>query len=214
MKKISLLLAVLLLATAARAGQPPMPQAWGDHIEFKYYGFYSVIDYTYMHAFTNESGQYMHPQTGQIIYAIDNYALNGVTAVAGWMWRKESALGLGFSYLNDTEGSFSQIPVFLEFRSHFLRNRLTPFTAVQLGYSIPFGSKNKSEDYTRIDQGGITFGFEVGIRFALRQKLGLNLYGGYQLIHCNSVERGFDQVAYSRFSELYEHYKFGVGLNF
>ena len=214
MKRATLLIVLSALVGLARAGQPPMPHAMQDHIEFKSYGFYSVINYTYMHAFTNESGQYMNPLTGQIIYAVDNYALNGLTAVAGWMWRTESAVGVGFSYLNDAEGSFSQIPVFLEYRAHFLHNRLTPFCAAQIGYSIPFGSKNKAEDYTRIDEGGVTFGFEVGLRLAVKQKIGLNIYAGYQLINCNSVERGFDQVAVSRFSELYEHYKFGVGINF
>ncbi|MBQ3949379.1 MAG: hypothetical protein II661_02790, partial [Bacteroidales bacterium] len=147
MKKTLLLLSLLTLITAARAEQlSPLAQMTNPpHIEFKYYGFYSVIDYTFMTNLNKVHGEY-----------IDDYVLNGITAVAGWQWRKESAVGLGFSYLNDATGSFSQIPVFLEFRSHFLRNRVTPFTAVQLGYSIPFGSKNAELDYTRIDEGGIT----------------------------------------------------------
>ncbi len=214
MKKTLLLLTLIAAVGIVNAGQPPAPQDGPTHVEFKYYGFYCVIDYTHMVAFTNESGQYMDPVSGQIIYAIDNYSLNGITAVAGWQWRKESALGIGFSYLNDAQGSFSQIPVFLEFRSHFLRNRITPFTSVQLGYSIPFGSKNAVEDYTRINEGGITFGLDLGARFAVSKKLGFNLYVGYQMIQNRSVERGFNQVAVSQFPELYHHYKFGIGINF
>ena len=127
MKKTLLLLSLLTLITAARAKQlSPLAQMTNPpHIEFKYYGFYSVIDYTFMTNLNKVHGEY-----------IDDYVLNGITAVAGWQWRKELAVGLGFSYLNDATGSFSQIPVFLEFRSHFLRNRVTPFTAVQLNWTI------------------------------------------------------------------------------
>lgn len=216
MKRVISFIVLITMALSSYAVQPPAlsPQSAPPHIEFKYYGFYSVIDYTCMINKKNISGSYIHPLTGQLISYVDKYVLHGVTAVAGWQWRKESAIGIGFSYLNDADGSFSQIPVFLEFRSHFLRNRITPFTAVQMGYSIPFGTKNLDEDYTRIDEGGITFGVSAGARFAISQKVGLNLYVGYQMIHCNSIERGFDRVAATCLSELYHHLKFGLGINF
>lgn len=214
MKKSVILLSLLTIAVAASAGPVSLSESTPRHIEFKYYGFYSVIDYTFMTNSTKESGQYLDPSTNSVVVYTDKYVLNGITAVAGWQWRKESGIGIGFSYLNDAEGSFSQIPVFVEFRSHYLRNRITPFTAVQLGYSIPFGSKNAAEDYTRIDEGGITFGFEAGARFAVSQKFGLNLGLGYQMIQLNSVERGFNSVASTRLPELYHHFKFGIGVNF
>lgn len=208
--------AVVPVTEPAPAQQPGFmaPARTMDHIEFKYYGFYCVVDYTNMFCFTHFSGQYMEPNTGQIIGFHDNYQLNGVTAVAGWQWRKETALGLGFSYLNDPMKSFSQIPVFLEFRSHFLRSRITPFTSIQLGYTIPFGSKNLAEEYTRIDRGGIMFAFNIGGRFAIRPKFGINIYVGYQLVNLDSVERGFGGVASTRMSELYDNIRFGLGVNF
>ena len=54
MKKTLLLLSLLTLITAASAEQlSPLAQMTNPpHIEFKYYGFYSVIDYTFM---TNQS---------------------------------------------------------------------------------------------------------------------------------------------------------------
>lgn len=212
MKKIFFPL-LLLVALSVKAAEPipaPVPQ----HIEFKYYGFYSVIDYTHMMCLSHFSGQYMDPISGTIVGYTDAYNLNGITAVAGWQWRKESALGIGFSYLNDATGSFSQIPVFLEFRSHFLRNRITPFTAVQLGYTIPFGSKNAEVEYTRIAEGGVTFALSIGARIAIRQKLAFNIYAGYQLIQLRAVERGFNNVAATIMPELYNNIKFGVGVNF
>lgn len=205
---------MLLAGLSASALEPPVPSPAPQHVEFKYYGFYCVVDYTQMFCFTNFSGQYMDPATGIIIGFNDKYNLSGITAVAGWQWRKETALGLGFSYLNDPMKSFSQLPVFLEFRSHFLRSRITPFTSLQLGYSVPFGSKNMAVEYTRIDKGGITFAINIGARFAIKQKFGINIYAGYQMIQLNSVERGFDGVASTRMPELYDNIRFGLGLNF
>ena len=208
MKRITLLLICLQVFCAASAadlrsaaaagtkGQPP-------HTEFKYYGFYSVVDYTFVTNLTKTHGEY-----------IDDFMLNGVTAIVGWQWRKESAVGIGFSYLNDATGAFSQIPVFVEFRSHFLRNRLTPFTAVQMGYTIPFGSSSTDEDYTRLDKGGITLGLEAGLRVALRPRLGLNIYVGYQMLQENSVERGIGNNAATRLPEQYHNLKAGIGVNF
>ncbi len=213
MKKSVLLLALLGVAFSSKADK--LPTRWFEtpHIEFKYYGFYGVVDYTFMTNFKHEEDGYMD-QTGVVHTYIDKYTLNGITAVAGWQWRKESGIGLGFSYLNDGTGSFSQIPVFVEFRSHYLRSRITPFSVVQLGYSIPFGSKNSDEEYTRIDEGGITFGFSAGARYAIKPKLGVNVYVGYQMIQINSVERGFAEVAHTKMPNLYHNIKFGLGVNF
>lgn len=213
MKKLFLTLSLLLCAFAATAGQPPLPQGDKPHIEMKYYGLYFVVDYTHLIHFAAENGNYVDQNNIMHTFS-DAYALNGITAVAGWQWRKESAIGLGFSYLNDPVGSFSQIPVFLEFRSHLSRSRLTPFTAVQMGYSIPMGTKNNIEEYTRIAEGGVTFGLSAGLRYAFKQRFGMNLFVGYQFIQCRSVERGFDGVASSAWPELYHNLKFGFGFNF
>ena len=205
---------LLLVFSIARAAEPPAPLPAPQHVEFKYYGFYCVVDYAHMMCLTNFSGQYMEPHTGQVIGFHDRYNLDGISAVAGWQWRKETALGLGFTYFNDPQKSFSQIPVFVEFRSHYLRSRLTPFTSLQIGYTIPLGTKNLAEEYIRVISGGIAFAVNIGLRFAVKQKFGLNIYGGYQMTHLNSVERGFNGVAGTRMSELYDNFKFGLGVNF
>ena len=196
----------LICANANNAGTPP-------HVEFKWHGFYGVVDFTSMTNLNKEHGGYMDLYGVEHQY-IDKYTLNGITCVAGWMWRKESAIGVGFSYLNDPTGAFSQIPVFVEFRSHFLRNRITPFTSIQMGYSIPFGSKNKVAEYTKIDEGGLSVGISAGARFAIHPKVGLNMYVGYQLLQTRSLERGWNEVASTKLPELYHNIKFGMGINF
>ena len=213
MKKYFVLFLLLFATFSASAQRPPSPSSLPPHIELKYYGFYCVVDYVSLMHFSSENGAYMD-QYGKMHYFEDIYSLHGITAVAGWQWRKESAVGLGFSYLNDPLGSFSQIPVFVEYRSHFTRSRLTPFTSVQLGYSIPFGSKNKAVEYTRINEGGITFSVLAGLRFAFTHRLGINLNVGYQFIQCRNVERGFNEVAYSLWPEVYNNVRFGIGFNF
>lgn len=213
MKKIILAL-LLFVSFAAKAAEPPAPMSDPQHIEFKWHGFYCVVDYTHITCFSNFSGQYLDPATGTIVGFTDKYNLNGISAVAGWQFRKETALGFGFSYLNDPMKSFSQIPVFIEFRSHFMRSRITPFTSLQIGYTIPFGSKNSQVEYTKIHEGGITFALNIGARFAITQKLGINLFAGYQLIQLRSVERGFNGEAFTRMPELYDNIRFGLGFNF
>lgn len=170
------------------------------HIEFKSYGFYSVIDYTFM---TNiNKGTFD-----------DQYGLNGLTAIAGFQWRTGAAAGLGFSYLNDANKSFSQIPIFIEFRSHFLRSRVSPYTAIQAGYSIPFGSVNSNTEYIKIDKGGLTIGLEIGARIALRRKFAVNVFAGYQAFSL-TMERGINSVNTNRAPELYHNIKGGFGICF
>ena len=79
--------------------------AEGNHTEFKYHGFYGVIDYTFMLHPSGEYGTFMD-QNGTVHSFEDQYMLHGLTAVVGWQWRKETGLGLGFSSLSDAEGSF------------------------------------------------------------------------------------------------------------
>lgn len=211
MKKVLFLVAILGLGALnlraenyslnAMAPAPP-------HVEFKYYGFYASLDYTMM----MNLNKVEFDIGGQ--HTVDSYLLNGVTAVAGFQWRKESAVGVGFSYLSDPNGSFSQIPLFLEYRTYFLRSRLTPFTTLQLGYSLPFGSVNPGADYIKINQGGITAGVTAGGRVAISRRFGMDLWVGYQLIQIRELERGFATEPATCLPELYHNLKAGVGLNF
>lgn len=211
MKKIFFFVSLLVLqfsvmraesfSTSLATPQPP-------HVEFKYYGFYAAVDYTFMMPLNKVTFELGNHST------VDDYFLNGLTAVAGFQWRKESALGVGFSYLSDPTGSFSQIPVFLEFRSYYLRSRLTPFSTIQVGYSVPLGSVNPGQDYVKINEGGLTFGVSVGGRVAFTRKLGMNLWVGYQLIQIKELERGFEGDPVTRLPELYHNLKGGIGLNF
>lgn len=215
MKRTLLILACIAAFSFAKAEGFSLnsPAPTPPHLEFKYYGFYGVVEYTGMWYGEHEKASYMDP-SGTMHYYVDQYMLNGFSAVAGFQLRKESGFGIGVSYLSDPEKSFSQIPVYLEFRSHYTRSRVAPFTTLLVGWSFPAGSRNYGVEYTKINEGGMTAGVSAGIRIAFTQKLGMNLYCGYQLIQFNSVERGFNQVASTKLPELYHNLKFGVGINF
>lgn len=174
-----------------------------DHLEFRYYGFYGVVNFTYM---TNLNQQHD-------LYT-DKYSLMGLTAVAGFQWRKESAVGVGISYLMDGDGAFSQIPLFVELRSYYLRNQVSPYTAIQLGYSIPIASAKTGTDYTLLTKGGVVAGLEIGGRVAISRNFGLNVGVGYQLIQSRSVERGVGGEVATRLPELYHNLKVLVGFTF
>lgn len=170
-----------------------------QHIEFKWHGLYGVADYDYMTNLNRDD----HEVT-----------LNGFSAVVGWQIRKESAVGLGFSYLSDPEGAFSQMPLFLEFRSHYMRSRLTPFTVAQAGYSFPTKGSSSGSEAISIQKGGIMFAFAGGARYAINRTMGVNFHVGYQLLLMHEVERQHASLPADRSSQLLHNVKVGVGLNF
>ncbi|MDY5969966.1 MAG: outer membrane beta-barrel protein [Bacteroidales bacterium] len=194
------------------------------HTEFKAYGFYGIVDFT---TFVNigDNAKMSNLKTG------DKYTLMGVTTVAGYQFNHHSAAGLGFSYLNDKNGAFSQVPVFVEYRSHFTRNRIAPYAAAQIGWSFPLGTATSGNDWVKIKTGGISMGLEAGARFAITRKIGLNLFVGYHLLAPRAVERSganMSEVYYDpseqaestlgltaqSLGEIYGNIKFGIGICF
>ena len=97
-------------------------------------------------------------------------------------------MGLGFSYLADSKGAFTQMPIFVELRSHFMRSQWTPYTVLQIGYSLPLG-KSSEPPSTKIEEGGLYFGLEAGARYAFSRSVAVGLHAGYKLLYSNKVQR-------------------------
>lgn len=170
-----------------------------QHVEFKWHGLYGVAGLDYMTNLNRDDHE---------------VSLMGLSAVMGWQIRKESGIGLGFSYLKDSKGAFSQMPLFVELRSHYLRNQITPFSAVQVGYSFPINSSSSGSEAISIKQGGLMFAVELGARYAITRLMGVNLHVGYQLLMMNEVERQHVGMPADRSSQLLHNIKVGVGFNF
>ena len=192
MKKNILLLVAVLGLTAVQAQQ---------HVEFKWHRAYGVAGYDFS---TN---------INKLTYE-DKATFHDFYAIYGWQIRKESGIGLGVEYKMDMTGGYSQIPVFVEVRSHYLRNQLTPFTSVYVGYSIPLGLTGGTDKVTHILKGGPTWGFNVGARYAISRKYGISAFVGYQGIFLDKVELIEEGRISNALRVLMQNVKVGVGFNF
>lgn len=191
MKKVILLMAAVVAVMAAQA----------QHVEFKWHRMYGVAGYDFSTNINTTN------------YA-DKATFNSFYAIGGWQIRKESGIGLGVEYMMDATGAFSQLPVFVEVRSNYLRNRITPFTSAYVGYSIPLGSSSAGDNRVKIDKGGPTWGLSIGARFAYTRKLGFSAFIGYQGIFLNRVERYQDGLLGYGEPLLLHDFKAGVGFHF
>jgi hypothetical protein len=149
------------------------------HIEFRWHGLYCVGDVSL--AFNVNR---YNETTG----IGDTVAAFMPSVSFGYQFRKEAAVGLGFSYLADSKGAFTQLPVFVELRSHFTRSQLTPYGVLQVGYSLPLG-KSSEPPSTKIEEGGLYLGLEVGGRYAFSRSFAIGVHGGYKMLYSNKVLR-------------------------
>ena len=198
MKKIILLLVAVVGLTAVQAQQ---------HVEYKWHRAYGVAGYDFS---TN---------INELTYK-DKATFHDFYAIYGWQIRKESGIGLGVEYKMDMTGGYSQLPIFVEVRSHYLRSQITPFTSLYVGYSIPLGMTGGTDKVTHILKGGPTWGLNVGARYAIPNtfgklsKYGISVFVGYQGIFMDKVQLIEDGQIQNALRVLMQNVKFGVGFNF
>ena len=172
MMKRTIIAAVALLCLCGTA-------AAQRHIEYKWRGAYVVVDGSYVMNLNRTSG------AGRDAVA-DTLSGMCLGISGGFQFRKEAAVGLGIAYIYDPTGAFTQMPIYAELRSHFLRSRLTPYVALQLGYTLPLGASSPT---VKVEKGGMYFGAQVGGRFAIDRKFAVGLHVGYKLLNMAEVSR-------------------------
>lgn len=195
MMKKTILAAVALLCFCGTA-------AAQRHIEYRWRGIYFVGDASYVMNLNRSAGE------NGLADTVSGFmpALSG-----GFQFRKEAAVGLGFAYLSDPNGAFTQLPVFLELRSHFMRSQLTPYVVLQAGYSLPVGASSKPP-VTKIDEGGLYLGVEVGGRYAFNRTVALGLHASYRFLQSNAVIR-HDAANKPMLTETVVLHMLGAGLS-
>lgn len=152
------------------------------HTEFRWHGIYLVGDATY--------GVNLNREVGETAVVGDTLSAFMPTLTMGFQIRKEAGVGLGLSYVADPTGAYTQMPLFVELRSHYLRSRLTPYSVIQVGYSLPLGASSAPNPIgNKIEEGGLYVGLEVGGRYALNRSTALAVHATYRLLHSNSVYR-------------------------
>lgn len=171
MKKLILAAVALLCLTGTAVAQ--------RHIEYKWRGAYFVVD----------AGYNMNLNRGVGLNGrADTVAAVGVSFSGGFQFSKEAGLGMGATYISDPTGAFTQMPVYVELRSHFMRSRLTPYTVLQGGYSLPLGSSSEPPR-VEITKGGLYFGVSVGARYAVERTFAIGLHVDYKMLQSTEVTR-------------------------
>ncbi len=179
MKKIFIVAATLLCLAGTAVAQ--------QHTEFRWHGIYLVGDITY--------GVNINRQVDEISGLSEELSAFMPTLVAGYQFRKETAIGVGASYVADPKGAYTQLPIFIELRSHYLRSQWSPYTALQAGYTFPLGSSSAPDPETtpptpsrKIAEGGLYFGLEVGARYAFNRSMAIAAHLNYRLLQANKMD--------------------------
>ena len=172
------------------------------HIEYRWHGIYFVGDGSYVMNLNRSAGD------GGIADTVSGFmpSLSG-----GFQFRKEAAVGLGFAYLADPTGAFTQLPLFVELRSHFMRSQLTPYAVLQVGYSLPVGASSEPP-VTKIEEGGLYLGIEGGARYAFNRTVALGFHLSYKMLQSNYVLR-HDALNAPLLAEPVTLHMFGAGIS-
>lgn len=174
MKKIVItIVAMVALCGAAQAQR---------HIEFLWHGVYVVGDASYGFNLNRSTDEY-----DTIANKLGAF-MPGVSV--GYNIRKETGVGVGFNYVADPTGAYTQLPLYAELRSHFLSSQLTPYSVLQVGYTFPLGTSSEPDPVgCQIEEGGLYFGLEAGVRYALSRTMAVAGHVGYRLLQSNKVLR-------------------------
>lgn len=152
------------------------------HIEFRWHGVYAAADASYGINLNRSVDDF------DTIANVLNAFMPGLSV--GYNIRKETGVGVGFNYVADPTGAYTQLPVFAELRSHFLRSQLTPYAVLQVGYTFPLGTSSEPDPVgCQIEEGGLYFGLEAGVRYAISRNLAVAGHVGYRLLQSNNVLR-------------------------
>lgn len=192
MKKIFFVLVALVAFSTVQAQ---------EHVEFKWHRFYGVAGYDFSMNLNKTDWN-------------DAVRLHGFYVSGGWQIRRGSGIGLGVEYMLDPTGAFTQLPVYIELRSHYLRNRVTPYTNLSLGYTIPLKTSSGGSEAIQIAKGGPMWNLAVGARYAFTPKFAMSAFVGYQGLYLTQVDRKVEgKLANSR-PLLLHNLKMGIGFNF
>ena len=89
-----------------------------------------------------------------------------VEAIGGYQITPNFFAGVGVGGQYFHEGEAWEVPVFADLRYDILNNSISPFIDAQVGYSF-------------VDWEGLYANPQIGVRFGLGERLGLNISAGY-----------------------------------
>lgn len=144
----------------------------------------------------------------------NNFSL-GIKTVHGWRFSNYLFTGAGVSVERNFAYKQTFAPVFLQLQSEFLKRRITPFVAAEIGYS--FLIQEKKEQYLSYSKstGGIYFSAAIGARIYTQSSASFFFSAGY-LFHKSSSEWRYEYSPNNlyRIERLYERLQASVGVMF
>lgn len=122
-------------------------------------------------------------------------------AVQGYHLNRKLFLGAGTG-LDVTGGGRWEsliLPVFMEVRGFFIKNRVAPFVSQQTGYAMEFTRSSITNGWDKTFAGGFQSESKVGFRVMIDKRASFNFSVGYRMQH---LAKRFSVVDYS-FSPQY-----------
>lgn len=176
--------------------------AHSQHVLFREWGFYGTASYTML---TN-----MNRSDYKVL-------MNGVSLTGGFEIRRQTCVELGFAFLADGNSVFTQMPITIGLRTHYLDTRLTPFTELYAGYSVPLKHTgvNSNGDMMTLKEGGVSAGVNLGARYSFAKAFALNIYVGWQVLMTNEYTV-FDAEKLPKLEDSWQmhNFRFGLGVMF
>ena len=174
----------------------------------KGYGFFGVI---------NAGGTFALAEE-------ESTSLMGLDIIGGYRLSYYTSVAVGVGYYNHSNKAdslnnlHSNIPIFFELRNHYSKNRISPYTTVNVGYAIKNGRASiPSKPQSGVIKGGPLVGVSVGVRYLITNTVGINLFAGYVGHKENIEEHYFENIETPSTLErpnFLHQLKFGVGVTF
>lgn len=179
---------------------------------------------------TNTKKQYTYKEKGY--YNITSVALlfgqgqdgflpvPSLTTVNGWQFNKHvsAGLGIGFEYYE-----WAVLPIFADARYYLKQEKVSPFGAIKLGYSIPVEKPTQYDNgYGGKDKyyGGIQLNPEIGLRIRMGKVSSLLLSMGYHFQQLSHDEQSYynwwenNIATEKKITTEYNRVSFRVGFQF
>ncbi len=119
-----------------------------------------------------------------------NLAMASISIINGYQFNPFVALGLGIG-ADISAVNIYNMPVFADLRINFLKTRVTPFAAVDLGYNAQFVKTDPYSYYasspSAVVSHGMVFNPSLGIKVGISKKIGASLAVGYKMLGTNST---------------------------
>lgn len=144
-------------------------------------GYTNITEVVFGRSFENTSTTNTYGNSNTVTYShfddINNGPLLGAQTVNGYQFSPFFSMGAGIGI--HVHSGLVLVPLFLDLRANFSRNRLTPFASVNIGYS--YSRKEVTGGVLATDdKGGILFSPAAGMKFFVLPKMALNLSLGFR----------------------------------